>query len=289
MLRPRPYSGHDDLVAMEELQRAAWRRDGPYVTATPGDLHWWMYQHLDKLDEVRIALWEDGRLVGWTWLWLPGALFFHVDPGGDADPLLDWFEHEATTDAEALDVYVLDTRGDLVAALERRGYSRAESDMEHMVAELEQLPTPRPPPEGFELRPTRDAELAERVEAHRAAFAPSRVTVESYAHVRARPPYRPELDWLAVAPDGRGAAFCLVWLDAENAVAEMEPVGTHPDFQRRGLGAAVCLAALGAARDVGARTGLVYANVGSPGAALYASLGFRSIARHVVFRKKTGA
>lgn len=98
-------------------------------------------------------------------------------------------------------------------------------------------------------------------------------------------PYRAELDWVAVAPEGSFAANCLCWLDEENKIAEVEPVGTHPDHRRRGLAAAVCLAALRAARAAGAETGLVYPVNGLPAATLYESIGFRAISRHLTFRK----
>jgi ribosomal protein S18 acetylase RimI-like enzyme len=295
-VRSRPYSGHRDLEAMQRLMVAARRREGALVKATAGDLHWWMYQHVDKLAEVRIALWEHGRrLVGWTWLWLPGALFSYVVPElRNAERYaehLDWFEAEAAAaGATELQVDVLDAHADLRATVEARGYALVvDESMEHMLRPLHDLSAPVAA-DGFELRPVRlPDDLEARVDVHRAAFAPSRVTPESYAQVAARPPYRAELDWVAVAPDGRHAAFCLVWLDDANGVAEMEPVGTHPDFRRRGLARAVCLAALGEARRLGAREGLVYAVTGSPAVALYEGLGFRSRARHLVFSREAPA
>lgn len=60
------------------------------------------------------------------------------------------------------------------------------------------------------------------------------------------------------------------------------PVGTDPRF-RRGLGRAVCLAAMGALRETGARQAVVYPVQGHPsypGAVpLYRSLGFGPYAR----------
>jgi hypothetical protein len=98
------------------------------------------------------------------------------------------------------------------------------------------LPEPVLPP-GFQARHVVGAaDLGRRVAVHRAAFSPSRVTEASYANVMAAWPYRPELDWVVEAPDGRFAAFCLVWLDERNGTGELEPVGTHPAFRRRGLG-----------------------------------------------------
>jgi ribosomal protein S18 acetylase RimI-like enzyme len=267
--------------------------NGPLVSATAGDLHWWLHQHTDKLDEVRIALWEDdGRPVGWTWLWLPQTLFSHVAPDAPPGPLreamLDWFEAEAIgAGAKQLDVGVMDTDREQLGLLARRGYALLEDEsMEHMTCRLADKGEPEVP-DGFTFRPVRlPDDLDERVAVHRAAFAPSRVTPESYRNVAVGPTYRPDLDWVAVAPDGRFAAFALVWLDERNGVTELEPVGTHPDFQRRGLARAVCSAGLRAARAVGAETGLVYAVSGDPSVALYRSLGFRSIARHVQMRRE---
>jgi ribosomal protein S18 acetylase RimI-like enzyme len=184
----------------------------------------------------------------------------------------------------------MEAHADQRALLERRGYRLAPDEvMEHLVGDLDTLADPRPPA-GFELRPVSlPDDLAARVEVHRAAFAPSRVTAESYGALVARPPYRAGLDWVAVAPDGRHAAFCLVWLDEQNRVAEMEPVGTHPDFRRLGLARAVCLAALGAARERGADMGLVYAVGGAPSVDLYTGLGFRRVTRHLTYRREAGA
>jgi ribosomal protein S18 acetylase RimI-like enzyme len=66
----------------------------------------------------------------------------------------------------------------------------------------------------------------------------------------------------------------------------MEPVGTHPDFRRRGLARAVSLAALGAARERGTETGLVYAVGGAPSVRLYEGLGFHSVTRHLTYRRE---
>jgi ribosomal protein S18 acetylase RimI-like enzyme len=98
-------------------------------------------------------------------------------------------------------------------------------------------------------------------------------------------PYRPELDQVAVAPDGSFAAFCLCWLDEGNRVGDLEPVGTHPDHRRLGLARAVCLAGLRSLRDAGADTALVYSVGGSGATRLYESVGFASRSRHLAFRK----
>jgi ribosomal protein S18 acetylase RimI-like enzyme len=46
-------------------------------------------------------------------------------------------------------------------------------------------------------------------------------------------------DMVAVAADGTIASFAISWADEALSLAQFEPVGTHPDFQRRGLASAV--------------------------------------------------
>lgn len=90
-----------------------------------------------------------------------------------------------------------------------------------------------------------------------------------------------------VATDGTFASFCLAWHDARHRVGELEPVGTHPAFRRRGL-AAASVSGLRALRDAGADAAIVYARgdaaYPAPGR-LYRSLGFRPYARIVTYRR----
>jgi ribosomal protein S18 acetylase RimI-like enzyme len=276
----RDYSGPEDLRLMQELTAECWRLDGPFVIATIGDLPWWMYQHLSKLDEARVRLWlEDDRCVAWGWV-EGGSLVFMVHPQHRErlPDVLDWADTDKVTALES------DTGS--VEALVARGYVVDESRwFDHMTRSLDDLPEPRVQ-DGYVLRAVRGEEdLLAGTEIHRAAWTPSRVVPESYRAVTRAWPYRPELDWVAVAPDGTFAANCLCWLDEGNRIVELEPVGTHPGHRRLGLAAAVCLAALEAARVAGAETGLVYPVHGQPAATLYESIGFRAISRHLTFRK----
>src|SRR5437763_983737 len=89
---------------------------------------------------------------------------------------------------------------------------------------------------------------------------------------------RADLDCVAEAHDGTLVSYCLAWLDPDNRAGELEPVGTHPDWRRHGLGAAVCRFALQRLREEGATRAVVYAVADgrtNPGPqALYGSIGF---------------
>jgi ribosomal protein S18 acetylase RimI-like enzyme len=101
-------------------------------------------------------------------------------------------------------------------------------------------------------------------------------------------PYRSDLDCVVEAPDGSFAAYVLCWYDDANRVGEFEPVGTHQNHRRRGLGSAVCRYALRRLQDQGARQAIVYAS-GRPdqrqAAALYESVGFHRHTRMLELRR----
>src|SRR5437870_2301553 len=67
------------------------------------------------------------------------------------------------------------------------------------------------------------------------------------------PGYRFEDDLVVEAPEGNLAAFTMAWWDPAARVGEFEPVGTHPEHQRRGLGKALLAHALRRYRRAGAR------------------------------------
>jgi ribosomal protein S18 acetylase RimI-like enzyme len=132
-------------------------------------------------------------------------------------------------------------------------------------------------------------DIEQRVEVHRSAFAPSRVTVASYSNVMAAWPYTTALDWVVEAPDGRFAASCLIWYDEANQCGELEPVGTHQDFRRMGLARAACLGALHALSDMGATSAVVSSvetSESSGATALYRGLGFVDVTTILKYGKR---
>ncbi|NLE77184.1 MAG: N-acetyltransferase, partial [Chloroflexi bacterium] len=72
---------------------------------------------------------------------------------------------------------------------------------------------------------------------------------------------------------GRYAAYCIIWYDAPNRLASLEPVGTHPDFCRLGLGQEVVWEAIRRPAALGAER----VEVGS-GQAFYGAIGFQRVA-----------
>jgi ribosomal protein S18 acetylase RimI-like enzyme len=275
---------------MQALVGELWRLEGPLVENHVGDVAWMRFQHAGREGEWRFRIWEEeGEPVAWAWIRRPATLGHEIHPrhrgGALHDELLDWFETAAEDDE--LRVSSLTTDPERLAFLRARGYEiePAARAFAYHLRELGDLPDPVLP-DGYRLRTVEPADLEARVELHRVVWAPSRVTLESFLKLQTVWPYRPDLDCVVEAPDGSLVAYCLAWLDDANRVGELEPVGTDPDYRRRGLASAVCLFALNRLKEEGATLGIVYSIAGSEATALYESIGLRQHTRSLQLLKR---
>lgn len=276
-LTMRRYAGPADLRAMQRLTQRIWSHTS---NSHIGDQAWQRFLHTGRESEWPTALWESGDdVVAWGWVFLPDHLELMVDPARPAllAEVLDWFATTATATRRTVAAIAAQTH--VIAALEQHGYRPADETefLSYQSRSLAELPEPVLPP-GFTARPMRGSEdIPIRLAGNQAAWPGSRITEESYRAVMAAWPYRTDMDWMVEAPNGDAAANCLIWLDEHNRVGLLEPVGTSARYRRMGLGRAVCLAAMHAARAAGAREAVVYpvSGGGHVGAVpLYADLGF---------------
>lgn len=263
------------VAAMQQLTLEQRRLLGPRAQWHPGDIAWGLRQHEGREAEWKIRLWvADGAVVAWSWLKQDGRDRLEHDVHPAHLHLLD----EILDEPAARIAFAFDDDADRRAALARHGFTQPVDAMHFLVRDLAEPPEPPPLPAGFRYRTVGAADVKERVSIHREVWsrpgAPSRVTESSYTNVRAEWPFRETLDCAVEAPDGRFAAYCLVWPDDEHLVGEFEPVGVRAEFRRRGLGAAVCTFALRRLFDEGGRQAIVYC-ASEAACALYESLGFR--------------
>jgi mycothiol synthase len=100
------------------------------------------------------------------------------------------------------------------------------------------------------------------------------------------------LDLVAVAPDGRLAAFCVCWLNKgseESPSGQIEPLGVQEDFRKLGLGRAIL--SEGLRRLVLCGADKVYVETDkyrNDALELYQAVGFRPIRDVLVYRKDYG-
>jgi mycothiol synthase len=249
--------------------------------------------HMDLQDVI--SLWEwDGQPVAMLNPDMPGEVFFQVHPGyRNAElhcQMLDIAEeklaHQKEGGKKELIAWVNEEDALHKDILTQRGYIRSASKAEHMRRRALTQPASSPCgipdamiPSGYTVRSLGDeSELPARSWLSWKVFHPDEPDEkyqgwEWYRNVQRVPLYNRDLDIVAVAPDGELAAFCTVWVDDVTRIAVFEPVGTHPNHQKRGLGKAVMGEGLRRAQKLGATLASVSSY--SEGAhALYASMGF---------------
>lgn len=80
---------------------------------------------------------------------------------------------------------------------------------------------------------------------------------------------------------------CGIWFDPLNGVGLFEPVGTHPDFQGKGLGKAVMAEGMRRMKAAGMRRAVVGFDPSNAAAlALYTSMGFQASCYFAIYQKE---
>jgi ribosomal protein S18 acetylase RimI-like enzyme len=294
-LSSRPYAGTTDLEPLIDLL---------LLCRTSADLDPW-----PPIREIRWRLcsttpailadtriWEDstGAVQAFASLWDGEILLCCVHPRAQSDDQLEqmlaWAQARAQQhgarygELAMLCVPLRDTNardGDL---LERRGFTLEAWSTLRMARSLH-TPIQAPAiPEGFTIRHLAGTcELAAIVELHQAAFSTTSAGDERLVLMQDSA-YLPDLDLVAIAPDGTFAAFCICSIGAEEARRQsdqqgwVELIGTHPRFRRRGLGQALLLTGLQRLRLHGVDTALLgTTSWNTPAQQLYEMSGFRTI------------
>jgi GNAT superfamily N-acetyltransferase len=259
-MRPRALTELPIAEGLPSMQSLATRIWNPESRHHPGQLAWsFAYGLPEELGHGPVALLHrGGEVVAWAWAEADDWMELCVDPTAlDAgDAAVAWFLERAGEGV--VRTMALDTEEHLIALLDRAGFVVEEDApwFTHHFLELDRLPVPHV--DGYTLRHVEPGEEATRAACHRAAWsATSKVSAGAYERLMRTPPYRHDLDWVAVEASGRMVASVCVWLDPDTGVALVEPVGTVPEHRGRGLAGAVSTAALAVARDAGATIGMV--------------------------------
>jgi ribosomal protein S18 acetylase RimI-like enzyme len=314
----RLYKDETDLQSIVDLLTACeWADQGDNFYSVKGLQLSFAEPGFDPCQNV--ALWEDaaGNLAGSAELWMPtqpveafdGFLWFRVHPdqrwqGIEAD-ILAWAETRLQRAARDLSLnlpirLLTNCRVEQfkrVAFYEQQGfeYERCFFTMTRSLAE----PIAQPElPEGFQIIQMRGAEDAEKwVEMYNQTFIDHwgfhPHTVEERCYWLSASDYCPELDLVAVAPDGTFAAFCYGHIDTEANQQKQQQegwissLGTRRGFRRIGLARAMLLAGLQRLQAAGIHTAKLGVDTANPNSAqkLYESVGFRKLYAKLTYVK----
>ena len=294
-LTARQFEGENDLREMQNLLMRARSLTSDWRYAHIGELNFQFLMnaaHLDPKETIR--LWHDGDL-------LVGYAILGEDPSFDVQmlPEYEWRGIEDAAMAWAVErVGILRPRYTNAfggrwasgsreddpqrrAFLERHGFAAGGEFSEfNLIRTLEgEIPAPVLSP-GWRVRGYRGREeLTMRAEAQRDVWRPwsvGNITDGDYATLTSLPGYDPELDVVAVSPDGVIAAYANGWPDPVNRIGDFGPVGTRPAYRRQGLARAVLWESLRRMKERGMDRVCVSTGMKNDSAIrLYESVGFR--------------
>lgn len=283
-MNQRPFRGPADFAAIMALAIQV-PLEQFSATALPYQLSSWATD-----DPANVGLWSDaqGQLVAFALCQVPFAsLYYTFHPDQDATQLLPTLLSWGQTRAGALArsqgapftyaVFAAEGAESTATQFAAHGFT-CQPPARVLLWRAGTTPPPRVlTPPGFAVRQLHGLrEVAAAAALVNAAFNITTFTPAWRARILAQATYRPELDVVVTAPNGDLAAFCLCWLHPNGRIAQVEPMGTHPAYQRRGLARAALIEGLWRLHDLGVE--LIY--VGTSAAnyrslPLYESVGFQ--------------
>jgi mycothiol synthase len=299
-IQARPYRDATDFVRMRQLVMEGRQANIPASYMHPGCLDWDTHCPPNEQENRRnLRLWErmdadQPALEAWAiFSRHEGSFDLFVHPTLHGTPLhaAVMEEYIAWAEARAREAglkrlwpfWAMEYDTVLARLHQAHGFVAVQADPAAPLFErtLDTLPAIQLP-DGFTVQGVRnldDGRLRARV-THGAFNQPNDDWEDNaavYAQFIGSAVYDGERDLFVRAPDGRGASACTIWFDPVNAVGLFEPVGTHPDFQRQGLGKAVMAEGMRRMRAAGMRRAVVGFDPNNVAAlALYTSLGFRA-------------
>jgi len=240
---------------------------------------------------------EEDRLIGWALLSPEEDAFdVYTIPSLRGDPRESQMLASVVNEMSSLDelntVWVAEDDRVRIQWFEENGFTLADNHFFHFKRSLSGPLAGPPLPEAFSLRTSRGDERDARLRAvaSHAAFKSGKPFEEYWLRTlrfTQSPVYVPEHEIFVMSPDEQVAAYCIVWTDELNRVGHFEPVGTHPNFQRRGLGKSLLFEGLRRLKSEGMNEACVCANHDNPAAIhLYESVGFQKVIRLLTYRKK---
>ncbi|MFN6571971.1 GNAT family N-acetyltransferase [Dendronalium sp. ChiSLP03b] len=306
-LTTRLYKGETDLQAISELLNACEAVDQLDQGVSVSELR--QISDDPSLDKMRdIRLWEDanGKLIGIGHLWIPtsgkvinGFLSCHVAPRARNENLerhiITWgkermreVKQERGLNA-TLCASAHDQNANFIAPLESSGFKSDRYVLTMRRTLKESIPEPQLPT-SFTLRQVKTGQDAKAwVEMYNQSFIdhPNHrdLEVEHYKNHWSNHTYRPDLDLVAIAPDGTFAAFCECKINLENNTHTgrnqgwILKLGTRRGFRRIGLGRAMLLSGMRQLQAAGMDIIKLSVDLNNPNGALqlYESVGFHKL------------
>lgn len=152
--------------------------------------------------------------------------------------MLEWAEYYWAENG-GIETIAFDYDTERQQLLEKRGYTREEVAAYMRVYDLKKMYAEPVLPPGFHIATLADVgNYADRIALENAIWDAD-LDEKWFNGKSSAPTYSFDWDLVVVSPEGQQVASCLVWIYSENKTAEIDPLGTHPDYRGRGLAKAL--------------------------------------------------
>ena len=292
-MKRRPYRDGRDLDLLQTFNGESFAATDGCGYLHPGDIPHHVYngnKHYDPPD--LLSIWEDEDGVAAWVLAQPRHKGFdaQIRPGlrssAFAAEVLAFAEkrtievmQQHQIDGDEVEFYAYQCDAETAETLRELGWKKSP-DAPWTINRICLEDAPEGPlPDGYRMRAVKGLEEAAAIAgAHAAAFPGAKWTPELYRYVMESPGYDPKREFVVVAPDGTLAAFTVTWHDPISKTGLFEPVGTHADYRRRGLGKALLRFGMGEMKRAGMKSAIVMnAPTNEASIALYRSCGFEPL------------
>ena len=295
----RSYEGLQDLQTMLDLLSKGSKAENGTYYVHRGDQQWWLF-YTDTPQAVwqsNIRLWmEKDDLAGWALLSKDEQAFdVFVSPhlrGSSCEyEMLSWAVENMSELESCENIWIVEDDDVRIHWLEANGFRLAQEQSIYFKRSLSGPLDGPPLPQGFSIRSSlgeQDARL--RAVCSHAAFG-SKKPFEEYwprtLRLMQSPIYVPEHELFVIAPNGEVASYCIIWTDELTKVGHFEPVGTHPNYQRKGLGKSLLFEALRRLKSEGMNEADICTGHNNlPAIGLYELIGFQKVKRLLTYEKQ---
>lgn len=208
-------------------------------------------EYLDEEDEY-LKIWEsvnDERIIALTYTKPSGECWVSIHPDfmREFKGIVRWMENRVrklnTAEMEELKIALVvdDDDKERITSVKELGFQKGEIYGDKQVRPIDAPVPDYILPEGYTIQhAVVEEDHIEYREVQKAVFPHIKDMSRDQLLLYSRASfYKEDLDIVAVDPDGSFAAFCTVRMDPFSKIAELEPVGTHPEYRKLGLGKSV--------------------------------------------------
>lgn len=301
-LRFRKYNHNVDFVRIRDFLVSNYENAYPYIwTFERWNYSFYFIKEIFKFTlaqwEKSIGIWENNQdeIVGFVCNEAigRGEAFIQYLPGklstSAIEEMFDFIETNLYFDEDntrIINLRILEGDSLIESIASRKGYVKNEKATEttSFIELSQELNIPDLPEDFFIRSMMDDNNITQRTLTFAKAFGNygtvDEVLPHCYVELQKCSDYRKDLDVYIVNPDGEYISFCLIWYDSKNRIGILEPVGTNPDFRKKGLAKIAVYEAINRVK----REGATHVYVGD-GQQFYLSIGFKHLYRNVIWIK----